>query len=178
LQVIDAIGHLRRGPDFRATLLTYAPESNLPYDTRELRAAAAFLADLLGRTGAGVSQRDLAHGLEKHSPPQLDAHGSTAFTEGGYFAIPGALRDSDDGGSPAILDTDVAEYQRLASARRATDGLVLNVPKKQSRPADGAGLPSWLLLADGGRYDPWLGFRVEDVPAQANASTSKGAGHE
>jgi CRISPR-associated endonuclease/helicase Cas3 len=170
--------HLRRGPDFRATLLTYAPESNLPYDTRELKAASAFLADLLGRTGAGVSQRDLAEGLETHSPPQVDARGSTAFTEGGYFATPGALRDSDDGGAPAILDTDVAEYRRLVSARCATDGLVLNVPRKQSRPADGAGLPSWLLLADGGRYDPWLGFRVDDVPGPASASTPKGAGHE
>jgi CRISPR-associated endonuclease/helicase Cas3 len=162
--------HLRRGPEFRATLLTYSPESNLPYEARELQAASAFLRGLSGLPGGSISQSDLAQGLEKHALAEIDARGSTAFTEGGYFATPGALRDSDDSGSPAILESDVAEFRRLSAARKATDGLMLNVPKKFARAVELPGLPTWLRVADGTRYNPWLGFRVEE--SQSGAATT------
>jgi CRISPR-associated endonuclease/helicase Cas3 len=154
--------HLRRGKDFRAALLTYEPESHHPYEKKDLEAASAFLADL---GGAAVSQRDLASGLTQHALSERTASGSSAFIDGGYFATPGGLRDSDDVGSAVVLDGDVVEFKHLAKATQPTDGLVVTVPKKHARPSDGTGLPRWLGLADSARYDPWLGFLVDDEPA-------------
>jgi CRISPR-associated endonuclease/helicase Cas3 len=153
--------HLRRGLDFRADLLTYPPESSRPYERRDLEASSAFLADLADKD---VSQRDLAAGLEKHSPGGRSASGRTAFVDGGYFATPGALRDSDDTGTPVILDGDVARYKELEKAKEPTDGLVVTVPKAHARSSDGTGLPPWLGLARSDRYDTWLGFAVDEEP--------------
>ena len=154
--------HLRRGPSFRATLLTYTAESAAPYDKKELEAASTFLAELSGRD---ISQRDLATGLEKHARSERDASGSTAFVTGGYFATAGALRDSDDIGAPVVLDGDVARFKQLEKRREPTDGLRLTVPKKHARNPDDGGLPVWLKVADSARYDPWLGFVVDDEPS-------------
>jgi CRISPR-associated endonuclease/helicase Cas3 len=151
--------HRRRGPSFRATLLTYAPESPAPYDKKDLEAASMFLAELSGRD---VSQRDLAVGLERHARAERDASGSTAFLNGGYFATAGALRDSDDIGSPVVLDGDIGRFKELERRREPTDGLRLTVPKKHARNAEGSGLPVWLKTADSSRYDPWLGFVADD----------------
>lgn len=156
--------HLRRGLSFRAVLLTYAPESPAPYDRKDLEAAAIFLAELSGRD---ISQHDLAAGLEKHARAERDASGSTAFVDGGYFAVSGALRDSDDVGAPVILDGDLARFRELKKRSEPTDGLQLTVPKKHARTAEGAGLPVWLKTADSSRYDAWLGFIVDDEQASA-----------
>lgn len=164
--------HIRRGKDFRATLLTYEPESSRPYDSRELKAASTFIAAL---AGDAISQRDLAIGLEKYAlPGERDSRGSTSFTEGGYFATPGNLRDTDDAGCAAVLDCDVDEFTGLSAAKKPTDGLMINVPNKYARAADGLGLPPWMRVADGGHYDAWLGFLVEDAPSPE----SPGASHE
>ncbi len=151
--------HLRRGPGFRATLLTYAAESNLPYDKRELEAASAFLAELSNRD---ISQRDLSEGLEKHARSERSASGITAFVDGGFFATPGALRDSDDIGASVVLEGDVEQFKDLEKRGQPTDGLRLTVPKKHAHSAEGLGLPVWLKTADSARYDPWLGFVVDD----------------
>lgn len=151
--------HLRRGNDFRASLLTYPPESHRPYDPKELAATSAFLADL---STEFVSQRDLALGLEKHARSERSASGRTAFLDGGYFATRGALRDSDDFGAAAILDADIGAFKALVAANEPTDGLVLTIPKKYARRPEDAGLPPWLSVADGDRYNPWLGFLVDD----------------
>lgn len=149
--------HLRRGAAFRAALVTYPPETVAPYERAELDAARRFLAELAGRD---VSQRDLAEGLEKHAPPGREASGASRFVDGGLYATPGALRDSDDSGSAAILDTDVAAFKALVENGEPTDGLRLTVPRKHARAAEG--LPPWLMVAEGARYDGWLGFRVGD----------------
>ena len=151
--------HLRRGPSFRARLLTYEPESNAPYDKKELEAASRFLVELGGRD---VSQRDLALALERLAVAERDASGSTAFIHGGYFATAGALRDDDDIGAAVVLDSDIERFKRLDKAGDPTDGLRLTVPKKHARAAEGDGLPMWLRTADGSRYDEWLGFVVDD----------------
>lgn len=151
--------HLRRGPSFRARLLTYAPESAVPYEQKELDATSKFLADLSDRD---VSQRDLAVGLEKHALSERDASGSTAFIEGGYFATAGNLRDDDDIGVSVVLDGDIARFKELMSRREPTDGLRLTIPKKYARPVEEKGLPLWLKTADSARYDPWLGFVLDD----------------
>jgi len=155
--------HLRRGRDFRARLLTYVPETVLPYESDELAAASRFLSAYAGRD---VSQRDLADGLAEHSPPGRQASGHARFLDGGYFATPGSLRDSDDAGAPVILDRDLARFHELERLGKPTDGLRLTVPKKFARQAEESGLPSWLRLADGSRYDPALGFLVADEQEQ------------
>ena len=151
--------HLRRGAAFRARLLTYSPESELPYDRKDLAASATFLAELAGKD---VSQRDLATGLERHARGERDASGSTAFTEGGYFAVAAALRDSDDIGAPVVLDDEVDRFKDAKRRNLPTDGLQLTVPKRYALIADGLGLPSFLKIADHRRYDQWLGFVVDD----------------
>jgi CRISPR-associated endonuclease/helicase Cas3 len=151
--------HLRRGPRFRGRLITYPPESNLPYERDELAATAQFLHALTNRD---VSQRDLTLGLAMYSPAGRQANGETRFLDGGYFATAGTLRDTDDAGAPAILDSDLQRFRELHRRREPTDGLRLTVPKKLARPAEESGLPMWLMLADGDRYDPILGFVVED----------------
>jgi CRISPR-associated endonuclease/helicase Cas3 len=154
--------HRRRGDAFRAKLLTYAPESDAPYDRKDLDAAKSFLAGLAGRD---VSQRELSEGLERHARIERDASGTTSFVSGGYFATPGALRESDDIGAPVILDGDVESFRALDRRGEPTDGLRLTVPKKYARPAEGSGLPLWLRIAESARYDPWLGFIVDDEPS-------------
>jgi CRISPR-associated endonuclease/helicase Cas3 len=151
--------HLRRGRDFRARLVTYCAESALPYETDELAAAGQFLRAYSGRD---VSQRDLADGLAAHSPPGRQASGHARFLDGGYFATPGSLRDTDDAGAPVILDRDLARFRELDRRGDPTDGLRLTVPKKFAREVDEPGLPSWLQVADGSRYDAALGFLVAD----------------
>lgn len=151
--------HLLRDPKFRARLITYPPESHLPYEREELDAAARFLAAFANRD---VSQLDLAEGLAAHSPIGRQSSGATRFLEGGYFATPGPLRDGDDAGAPVILDRDLALFRELHGRREPTDGLRLTVPRKFARPVEDAGLPAWLMLADGGRYEEDLGFLADD----------------
>jgi CRISPR-associated endonuclease/helicase Cas3 len=151
--------HLRRGPSFRAILLTYAPESQAPYDREDLDAAAAFLNELGGRD---VSQRELADGLEKYARVERDASGVTSFVSGGFYATAGALRDGDDTGASVVLDGDIARFKALERRGEPTDGLRLSVPKKHARVPEGSALPVWLKTADSARYDPWLGFVVDD----------------
>jgi CRISPR-associated endonuclease/helicase Cas3 len=155
--------HLRHGKDFRAKLFTYAPESGRPYDKRDLEAAATFLADLTGRD---VSQRDLALGLEHHAVGERAPSGRTKFVDGGYFATPGALRDNDDVGAAVVLDRDVELFKKLKAANEPTDGLMVTVPRKLARWPDGTGLPPWLGVAEGDRYDPWLGFMADEEISQ------------
>ncbi len=155
--------HLRRQPSFRAELIAYAPESALPYDKDEIDAVRAFLRELAGRE---LSQRELAMALERHAPPGRDASGASRFVDGGYFATPGCLRDGDDSGAVAILDSDLERFKRSTADGDDTDGLRLNVPRRHARP-DPA-LPRWLSVADGRRYDPWLGFVVGDNEAGAH----------
>ncbi len=151
--------HLRRGRDFRARLITYVADSALPYESDELAAASGFLR---AYTGRDVSQRDLADGLAEHSPPGRLSSGHARFLDGGYFATPGSLRDTDDVGAPVILDRDLARFRDLERRGEPTDGLRLTVPKRFAKEVDEPGLPTWLRVADGSRYDPALGFLVAD----------------
>ena len=144
-----------------AQLLTYAAETPAPYDKKELVVAATFLTALGDQ---GVSQRDLSIGLEKLARQERTSSGFTAFVDSGYYAVSGSLRDSDDVGAPVVLDGDVAAYVKMARVKDpARDGLVLSVPRKKfAGPNDGTGLPTWLKVADGRRYDAHLGFIIDD----------------
>lgn len=151
--------HRLRGDSFRARLVTYPAESSAPYPREELEAAQSFLAVF---EGFDVSQRDLGEELLVHSPAGRLAEGASRFLHGGFFATPGPFRDSDDSSGLVILDTDQATYLGLVASRRPTDGLRLPVPRTHVRPGPHAGLPKWLGLADGTRYDDRLGFVVDD----------------
>ncbi|AGC49201.1 ATP-dependent RNA helicase [Myxococcus stipitatus DSM 14675] len=154
--------HLSRGLEFRARLVTYAPERAAPYDTEDLT-RASMLLDALG--SGDVSQRRLAEALERHARGERDASGGSRFIDAGYFATPGSFRDSDDFARPCLLDEDLPRAHALQVARKPWDGLIVSVPRSSvlgeaSRPA---WLPAHLGVAEASRYHPWLGFQSEET---------------
>lgn len=151
--------HLRWGNAFRARILTYPAESAPPYVREELQAAARFVAAFEGRD---TSQRALAEGLLTYSPEGRRVGDASRFLDGGFFATPGPFRDSDDSSLPVILDTDQPAFHDLVARGGSTDGLRLPVPRTHARPGPHPGLPRWLGLAEGARYDDRLGFLVDD----------------
>ena len=146
--------HLRHGKGFRADLLPYPAASAAPYEPMELECAAAFLASL----PTEPSQRDLALALERHSPPERVAPPDAGrFLSGGYFAVPGDLRDVDDHGTAVVLDSDLEDVVEARRRRQPIDGWLLTVPHRHVREADPR-IPAWLRIADGRAYHPDLGF--------------------
>jgi CRISPR-associated endonuclease/helicase Cas3 len=152
--------HRVRGDDFRARLLVYAPDGPAPYTREDIQAGERFLAAL----GAGnVSQRHLAAALEQHALPEPAADGSARFLDAGYYAVPGALRDSDEFACPCVLDNNLDAFGKACRAHTPTDGFVVNVPRRcvladDARPA---WLPRHLRVAPGGHYSKFLGFDAE-----------------
>lgn len=160
--------HARPPSTFRARIHTYPAVNRLPYDAAELGAAARFLDSLAGRE---VSQRELAAGLLAYGLPHREAEGMTRFTAGGYFATPGPLRDADDAGCQAILDTDLGAFAELSKTKKSTDGLKLTVPRSYTRESDTPTLTGHLRIADGQHYSETLGF-VVDNPTNSPSRTS------
>ncbi len=156
--------HRRRGPDFRAEVLVYRPEKNLPYERAEIEAAERFLRDL----GDGdVSQRRLAELLESHSPPERDADEFAHFLDGGYYATPASLRDIREFTESCMLLGDLPAVKAALDLREPTDAWVVEVPKKEVLPESQqpAWLPKWLKVADTSRYDPARGYRAVSTEA-------------
>lgn len=152
-----------RDPAFRALLLTYPPETAVPYDPAELGAASQFLAALCG---PDVTQRDLALGLDAYAPPERTSSGASRFLEAGFFATPGALRDSDDSGVIAVLDRDLPLFHQLTARGESTEGLRFKLPQSYAISASqSARLPTWLHVVQGSKYSEWLGFVAEEEPA-------------
>lgn len=150
--------HLKRGDNFRATLHTYVPESELPYEPDDLRGGREFLESLPEEP----SQRDLATLLETLSPRARDAPTDAArFFGGGYFATPGEFRDIDAIGKASVLDVDLDEVTRRLKAREPIDGFVVQVPRKFAVPS-ASPLPQWLSIAPSDHYDTSLGFLDEE----------------
>ena len=99
--------------------------------------------------------------LEKQkSEPEPAA--AARFIEGGYFATPGSLRDTDDFSTLCLLDVDLDEARRRHDMRKPIDGFVVPVPRgavmKIARPH---WLPSFYGIADGRCYDDRAGFIPE-----------------
>ena len=144
--------HLRR-PNFKATVLTYEPNKNVPYDSDDLAGVAEFLQSI---DGCEVSQRQLSEGLERFAPASRAASGASRFVDGGYYATRGNLRDDDGIGCQAILDRDVDDYLTASAAERP--GFVVNVPKRFAK--SDVRLDPFLLVAPADRYNIKTGFRV------------------
>lgn len=154
--------HLAKGLGFRARLLTYRAEKDLPYQKEELDAAAEFLAEF----GAGdVSQRELAEALQRHATGEPLSDGNARFLESGYFAVRGEFRDIDEFALPCVLTTDLDEVKAFVKAHEPYDGFIVNVPKSHAlKPEDverPAWLPKYLGLANGDLYSRKRGFLTE-----------------
>lgn len=166
--------HLARGPDFRAAVYLYAPPDHAPYAKDDLAAARALLDEL---RSAGVlhqaSQQHLAAALERHATPEprvpIDSAG---FLTGGYFAVPGDFRDSDDHAATCVLDSDLPALEALRADRhwreRDLPGYLLSVPRRRLVDLPGGSndrppwLPAYVHIAPGSEYDPELGFLAGD----------------
>jgi CRISPR-associated endonuclease/helicase Cas3 len=154
--------HLMR--DF-ATLHVYEPPSNLPYSKEELSAARTFL-DELGTTQ--ISQHRLAQALEDHSRQERTADGSSPFLNSGYYATPGAFRDTDEFAVPCILDKDLEQVQAILDSpkKHEKEKFIINVPKKWAiqRTDEHDWLPKYLGVAQWeGHYDESRGFVTKDL---------------
>lgn len=162
--LVQRFGRSNRSPTRpatdRATVLWYAPEQALPYEREELEVGAEFL-EALG--ASEVSQRLLSEALERLAPLGPEARPCAPFLTGGYYATPGALRDTNDYTVQAVLDSDLDELLGLAGRRLPYDGLLVPVPRQrviklESRPA---GLPRYIAVAPGAAYSPTRGFGLE-----------------
>ncbi|MBW4623716.1 MAG: CRISPR-associated helicase Cas3' [Cyanosarcina radialis HA8281-LM2] len=157
--------HLARGKGFRASLHTYEPPKNLPYQKDELEIAQKFLQQL---SHAEVSQRQFAEALEHYSPPEREADGSSRFLESGYYAIPGSFRDTDEFSVPCILDKDLEAVKAIldSTEKYRKEPFIINVPKKWVNPKDSypSWLPKYLSVATWeGHYDEESGFTTKTV---------------
>jgi len=144
-------------PGLLAKIHTYAPESLRPYDREDMASVDAFFGELAGRD---VSQRDLAEALVRHAPRRRDSTGSARFLDGGYFAVPGDFRDSDDFSRMCVLDRDLDSVRAALRRREAVDGWVLPVPRRFATdlPETIPGLPRHIGLAAAERYSDTRGF--------------------
>lgn len=154
--------HLRRGKDFRATLHTYRPERNLPYDAAQIQAAERFLQAL---TGDAISQQELAEKLLLHSPKELTGGGSARFLTGGYFAVPGQFRDAEELSFSSVLDSDLPRVEAALRDRSPIDPFIVPVPKRSLGLLDlsPSFLPPHLKVASHRFYDQARGFQNESL---------------
>lgn len=154
--------HLRRGPAFRATLHTYRPERNLPYDSAQIQAAEQFLQALAGDE---ISQQELAAKLLLHSPKEHTRGESARFLFGGYYAVPGQFRDADELSFSCVLDIDLPQVEAALRSRNPIDSFIVPVPKRSQGLVDLSPpfLPPHLKVASHRFYDQERGFLNESL---------------
>ncbi|MDX2217047.1 MAG: CRISPR-associated helicase Cas3' [Oculatellaceae cyanobacterium bins.114] len=152
--------HLRRS---FATLHPYMPPKHHPYQKEDLEIAKTFLESL----GTDlINQHQLAIALEHYARSERSAAVGSSFLDGGYFAIPGSFRDTDEFAVPCILDCDFKAVEELINDRQPYDGFKLNVPHKWVKAwlEDGNTRPTWLpkylhvASGDSERYRTDRGF--------------------
>jgi CRISPR-associated endonuclease/helicase Cas3 len=150
--------HLSRGGEFRAKILVYEPKDIKPYGKNELEAAQKFIHHIKGEK---ISQAQLAQALEKYSPPERFADGSSKFLSGGYWAKSEPFRDTDNYTVDAILSSDLKVVEGLIEKKKPYDGYILPIPKRlakwewEGRPEN---LSRYLAIADGSLYCSRRGF--------------------
>lgn len=146
-----------KAPGFMGELLTYPPETPLPYTKDDLADAQTFLTAFSGPT----SQAQLGAALDTLPRRGGTPSVSTSFLTGGYFAMPGAFREDDAFGATAILRTDVEAVVKAHKARAPIDGWLMTVPRKQCLQVETpSALPPHIRLVDEARYNSELGFLV------------------
>jgi CRISPR-associated endonuclease/helicase Cas3 len=171
-----------RPRDYRAEVFTYAPEDANPYAHEDggreaLAATGLFCAD---HHGLDLGQIQLAHALESdnYAPSQRMPEASAGFLSGGWFATARPLRgEDDDRDVRCVLSTDLEAglgASGMLGDKDPLDAWVINVPRRfvlsvrqRGQDVPEVDLPGWLTharlhVADGGRYDPLLGFLLMD----------------
>mgnify|MGYP005839446407 CR=1 FL=1 len=146
-----------------ATLHTYSPPGNLPYQAKEMGIAKDFLASFETEL---VNQLQLATALEIHTRPERDADGRSPFLDSGYYAVPGSFRDTDEFAIPCVLDSDLDAIEPLVKNRQPYDGFIVNVPHKWAKAwlEESNTQPDWLpkylnvVSGDEERYQANRGF--------------------
>lgn len=138
-------------------LVTYAPPSAQPYSKEDLGGVEEFLG-ALGREP--VSQARLAELLGVHAPLRRLSTGDAALLEGGYYAIPGDFRETDDYARQAVLEADLPAVLDALGHRRPIDGWIVPVPRRRliERPASAGELPQFLGVAPAKDYRTNRGF--------------------
>jgi CRISPR-associated endonuclease/helicase Cas3 len=152
--------HRRRGDDFRATVVLYAPEQNVPYAKQEIEASRR-AAEELGTAAERVSQRMLAELLEKHSADEARRDNVGRLLSSGWYAVPGSLRDEDDFARPCVLDEDLPRVLAKLKAKEHINDFLVPVPKRCAIDVEDErrrGLPAWYGVARSEDYCEELGF--------------------
>jgi CRISPR-associated endonuclease/helicase Cas3 len=150
--------HLSRGKDFRAKVLVYEPKNIRPYATNELEASRKFINYIKGEK---ISQAQLAQALEKYSPAEPFADGSSQFLQGDYWATSKNFRDTNDYSVDAILSSDLQVVEKLIEHKKPYDGYIVPIPKRlaiwkwKGRPEK---LSNYLAIADESLYCSRRGF--------------------
>jgi CRISPR-associated endonuclease/helicase Cas3 len=162
--LIQRFGRANRHPAYRpngflAEIIVYTPTDLLPYKRDELASAHGFLDWIVAQPSIGISQRQLAEGIDNFSKQASYLEPASRLFGSGIFATPGELRDIDnDFMVPAILDADVDEVKRCLSARTPIDGFIVPVPERTTLPSSPDWLPGHMKMAPVARYDPEFGF--------------------
>ncbi|WP_224365806.1 CRISPR-associated helicase Cas3' [Hyalangium versicolor] len=162
--LIQRLGRANRHPRpegaFIAQVYVYAPKSVQPYSREQFQDTEKFLVEL-GSTN--VSQRRLTELLEQCASPEARADGHARFLEGGYFALPGTLRDGDEHSVPCVLDKDLPYIRAACERQQPIDGWVVPVPRRAIQPVEECPpwLPRYLRVASNSQYDTRRGFLEE-----------------
>lgn len=156
--------HAKPGDTGKARLYVYPPEKEAPYSAEEHRHAEAFLR---AREGDSLNQRQLAESVEQYSTNETAADGSSSFLEGGYYALPGPLRDIDEHTSPCVLKRDFdavgsGSFSDCCKNKKPYDGFLVPVPRSVPRENIGTTRPKWLPsfveVVDDAKYSEIFGY--------------------
>ncbi len=158
---------LNTRPIGRVWVLRPQPGKEKPYEPEELAAAEKFVNDLVGRN---VSQDELERVYKKCDPREVEPEKLCPFLDSGPYAEAReeSFRDIDEFTVPCVLDFDVTKAARAIARGDPIDGFVVPVPRYLANaPGAGTGLPRWLSIAPGHRYDSLAGFDGRPRPNPA-----------
>lgn len=170
--LIQRMGRCNRGREARPVersgeVLVYSPDGPAPYEANDLKGLPEFLELVRDRE---ISQTDVDAALNDPGTPHPDWMGDREppfFTSGPYAVAPQAddqdaqrFRDGNDFNRQSVLAEDVEPYLSEADRR---PGFVLPVPRHLARSRDPENalhqrLPSFLAVAEPGRYHPAVGY--------------------
>jgi CRISPR-associated endonuclease/helicase Cas3 len=165
---------MRRRPIGRAYVLKHEDGKEKPYEKRDLDAAKAFVERLNGKD---VSQDELEAAYKLCDPSGAEPMKSCPFLDSGPYAEAGqeSFRDSDEFTVPCILDFERQKVLDAIAMRQPIDGFIVPVPRRRAVPQGpgDSGLPRWLSIADGWRYDEATGFDAErELPGSEGGCSS------
>jgi CRISPR-associated endonuclease/helicase Cas3 len=148
--------HLKR-PDVCAEVVVCPPDKPAPYDREELASATEFIRAVSGEANQSQLTALLATGAYSAREVSLDEAGN--FLTGGYFAVPGSVREEDEYSVMCVLEEEVAEVERLHRAHRPIDGFLLPAPRHVTVERESS-LPPYLRVVPSGHYDVSFGLDV------------------